>query len=334
MLREPDKMSFRESISREHRWGAILAGGDGTRLLSLTRRITGDDRPKQFCSVTGNETLLHQTQRRISGLVPKRRTLLILTRAHEAFYADQVDGIRPSEILVQPRNRGTAPAIIYSLLHLREMDQEAIVAFFPSDHHFSDDEAFLGHMESAYAAAASRPEQVILLGIPPDSPEVEYGWIEPGDALDGAVPSPVSPVSRFWEKPPRKLASDLMARGCLWNSFIMVGSVNAFLNPIRHTLPGLLDAFESVGTPFSTESAETGLSDRYSSIRPTSFSQHVMSARPRDLAVLCARGLGWSDLGEPGRVLTVLERKGVETEWGFKPGSRHGLDTVRTAGAA
>jgi mannose-1-phosphate guanylyltransferase len=152
--------------------------------------------------------------------------------------------------------------------------------------------------------------------------------------VDGAAPvSPVFPVSRFWEKPPRKLAGELMARGCLWNSFIMVGSVNAFLNPIRHTLPGLLDAFESIGMPFSTESSETELRDLYSSIRPTSFSQDVMSARPRDLAVLCARGLGWSDLGEPGRVLSVLERKGVETEWGFKPGSRFGLSTVRTAGA-
>src|SRR3990172_10013989 len=33
------------------RWGIILAGGDGTRLRSLTRTITGDDRPKQFCPI-------------------------------------------------------------------------------------------------------------------------------------------------------------------------------------------------------------------------------------------------------------------------------------------
>ena len=30
------------------RWAVILAGGDGTRLQSMTRTITGDDRPKQF----------------------------------------------------------------------------------------------------------------------------------------------------------------------------------------------------------------------------------------------------------------------------------------------
>src|SRR2546422_10730915 len=36
-----------------HRWGVILAGGDGKRLLPLTRRITGDDRPKFRIKVAG-----------------------------------------------------------------------------------------------------------------------------------------------------------------------------------------------------------------------------------------------------------------------------------------
>ena len=36
----------------------ILAGGDGTRLKSLTRRITGDERPKQFCPLLDGNTLL------------------------------------------------------------------------------------------------------------------------------------------------------------------------------------------------------------------------------------------------------------------------------------
>ena len=36
----------------------ILAGGEGRRLLSLTRQLSGDDRPKQFCAVLGDETLL------------------------------------------------------------------------------------------------------------------------------------------------------------------------------------------------------------------------------------------------------------------------------------
>ena len=44
-----------------HRRDVILAGGDGKRLLPLTQLITGDDRPKQFSRLIGDETLLLQT---------------------------------------------------------------------------------------------------------------------------------------------------------------------------------------------------------------------------------------------------------------------------------
>ena len=225
-----------------------------------------------------------------------------------------------SRLLIQPSNQGTAPAILYSLMRLCEMDPKGVVAFFPSDHHFSDEEAFVGVIDSAYAAAASRPEVVILLGITPETPEVEYGWIEPGIPLRSPVPDSVFRVSRFWEKPYRTLASALMERGCLWNSFVMVGHVHAFLSLIRHALPRLAEAFESIRPSFSTASERAALCDLYSDIRAASFSRDVLSAQPNGLAVLRATGLGWSDLGEPGRVFSVLERKGVQTDWGFKPG--------------
>jgi hypothetical protein len=57
------------------------------------------------------------------------------------------------------------------------------------------------------------------------------------------------------------------------------------------------------------------LSELYSRIRATSFSKDVLSVQPNDLAVLRAQGLGWSDLGEPNRVRSVLDRKGVQAEW-------------------
>ena len=87
------------------------------------------------------------------------------------------------------------------------------------------------------------------------------------------------------------------------------GRVSAFLNSIRQTLPSLLGAFESIRSSSSTASEEKELRELYSSIPATSFSQDVMSVRPTNLAVLCATGLGWSDLGEPSRVLLVLESK-------------------------
>ena len=140
-----------------HRWGLILAGGDGTRLLPLTRRMTGNDRPKQFCAILGQETLLQQTRHRISPLIPRWRTLLMLSRAHERYFAEDICALPSSSVLIQPSNRGTAPAILYSLLRIYEMDPAALIGFFPSDHYFSDDEAFVRQMHLAYDIAAAKP---------------------------------------------------------------------------------------------------------------------------------------------------------------------------------
>src|SRR5689334_5866111 len=138
-----------ETFAAKHRWGVILAGGDGKRLLPLTRKISGDDRPKQFCALTGGETLLDQTLRRVSPLIGDRQTLLLLTQTHKRFYADQLAGVADERLLVQPYNHGTAPAIAYSLTHIERMDSGAIVAFFPSDHHFANNEAFAAHIDLA-----------------------------------------------------------------------------------------------------------------------------------------------------------------------------------------
>jgi hypothetical protein len=62
------------------RWGVILAGGDGKRLLPLTRKLTGEDRPKQFCPLWGTDTLLKETWRRVSHVVPQPNILLVLKR--------------------------------------------------------------------------------------------------------------------------------------------------------------------------------------------------------------------------------------------------------------
>src|SRR5215471_6833968 len=94
-----------------NRWAVILAGGDGKRLLSVTRKLTGEDTPKQFCSFDGHQTLLEQTQQRICRTVAEERTLILLTRSHERFYTRQLGDVPRPRLLVQPYNHGTGPAI-------------------------------------------------------------------------------------------------------------------------------------------------------------------------------------------------------------------------------
>lgn len=294
------------------RWAVILAGGDGTRLQSLTRAITGDNRPKQFVPVIGGSTLLNQTRRRVALSIDPTRTLIVVTQKHRRFYEPLA--LSPDLLLEQPANKGTAPAILYALLRVAAASPQAIVALFPSDHFFADDEEFMSHIDVATDAAAVQPETVTLLGITPTAPETEYGWIEPQFSVIASAQKSITRVKKFWEKPSSTLASSLMQRGCLWNSFVMVGRVNALLRMTQAALPELYASFAATTAAFGSAAEPKAVARLYSKIGETNFSHEVLAARPRDLAVMRVGNVGWSDLGDAARVLATLAQLGLQSE--------------------
>jgi mannose-1-phosphate guanylyltransferase len=137
--------------------------------------VSADERPKQFCPFLGGRTPLGVTRRRAARSFDPERTLFVVTRPHERYYADELADVRPQQVLIQPDNRGTAPAILLSLLHLNQLDPEASVAFLPSDHHYSDEGGFLDGVRRAFEATKWRTQPAILLGASPTHPEVGYG---------------------------------------------------------------------------------------------------------------------------------------------------------------
>jgi mannose-1-phosphate guanylyltransferase len=303
----------RSACNRGNEWAVILAGGDGARLKSLTRKIAGDERPKQFCAVLGQKTLLEETRNRSGLELACERTLYVLNRVHETYYAPILATEPTRNLVVQPSNRGTAPAILYSLLRIAKVDPAALVAFIPSDHYISDDDKFMVHIRAALDTARRRSDLVILLGLDPESPEVEYGWIEPSEPIPG--PSRVYGVRRFWEKPNQLLAQVLQLRGCLWNSFVMVASVPALLGIIESAIPRLYQSFIGL-SPFLGAPGETRLIERlYDRMAEVNFSHQVLALRPDRLAVLKVSGVRWNDLGEPKRVLASLSIAGVRPHW-------------------
>ncbi len=163
----------------KRRWGIVLAGGDGVRLRPLTRFITGDDRPKQFCSLYDGISLVEQTHQRAQRNIRADQILFSLNRAHEVFYLRaRVD--RPSQRVVQPWNHGTAAAILSCLFSIASRDRNATIAVFPSDHYYSNENVIAEAVERAFVLSLREPDAVALVGASPQGLQGEYGWIELG----------------------------------------------------------------------------------------------------------------------------------------------------------
>jgi mannose-1-phosphate guanylyltransferase len=291
--------------TRPGRSAIVLAGGDGTRLRELTRQIAGDDRPKQFCPLVGDGTLIDETRRRVAFSVAPSRTFFSVTTTHARFYTPLLADVRSRQVVAQPENRGTAPAILYALLRVAAVAPEDPVVILPSDHYVSDDEQFMAHVDAAFDLTAARPDLVTLLGIAPDRPETEYGWIEPAQPIAEPGPSPFFGVRRFWEKPDATLARTLYKTGCLWNSFVMVGRSDTLLGLIEETLPDLAQAFLPIRRFMGTPLESTVVEAVYRGLPAVDFSRSVLGGSASRLAVLPVRGVAWSDLGRPERVLAI-----------------------------
>jgi mannose-1-phosphate guanylyltransferase len=289
-------------------WALVLAGGNGDRLRSLTLAIDGDSRPKQFSRMYGKLSLLDHTRARLRPIFPDGRTLFVVTRDHEPFYRDQLADADEARVLVQPENRGTGVAIILGLIQALWRDRDAVLAVFPSDHFIANDAAFRSTVRAAVASARRHTDRLVLVGAEPRGAEIEYGWIEPGEAMAEPGNAPLFSVRRFWEKPRLEKARELLATGSVWNTFITVGHADAFLGLLASTVPATLARIVSA-------LPRRRLDDAYRNGATVDFSRDVLTRAPQRLLVLRDAESGWTDLGNVLRVLETLTENRIEPDW-------------------
>ena len=290
-------------------WAVVLAGGDGARLRALTRQVFGDDRPKQFCPILGGNTLIASTRARLARVIPFHQTMFVVVEAHRRYYEPELADVQSSRVVVQPGNKGTSAAIVYALLRTCRLDKEAVVGFFPTDHHYQDEWAFARAVEAAYRVAKRSRDSLVVLTADPTGPEVDYGWIEPEPRLKNHSSHLLYRVNHFREKPSQQLAQRMLERGGLWNTFVTVGRARTFLEVLEQTVPDTLGRFAPV-----MESSEPGQervqADRiYEALAPGDFSRQVLSRCTDRLIALRAPDAGWTGLGSPDRVAAAIAQR-------------------------
>lgn len=308
--------SDRPCQARVELWGIVLAAGEGTRLRSLVSRLTGELIPKQYVNFTGTRSMLEHTFQRAEKVIPRERLFTVVSQAHLGHRAarQQLSGRTPGTVVMQPENRDTGPGLLLPLMHIHRRRPDAVVAVFPSDHFILEEDLFMAHVGLACDAVERDPARLVLLGIEPDGPEPEYGYIVPGEKIDSPAGPALRGVAQFIEKPPTRMADELMRKGGLWNTLVMVFRVDAFLELTRAVAPMLARTFDRIGRAVGTPEEGKMVSSAYRDMRPLNLSRGILEILPHRipalLRVLRVRGVRWSDWGSEERVLKALGAAG------------------------
>ena len=266
----------------------IMAGGIGSRLYP----ISTPERPKQFIDLlkTG-KTLIQMTVDRFLPVCPMENFWVVTSEKYIHYIREQLPGLKMSHILAEPEPRNTAPCIAYACAKIAEHYPDANVVVTPSDAYVKDVEAFTAVLRSALDFAADNG-RIVTLGIVPDRPATEYGYIECGKT----VKIPVRKVLSFKEKPSLEVAKAYVDKGnFLWNAGIFVWSVKTIDEQLRRYAPSIMEIMDKITPSLYTNQESAALRVFFPQCEKISIDYAVMEKSKDIFTIPC--DFMWNDLG-------------------------------------
>jgi mannose-1-phosphate guanylyltransferase / mannose-6-phosphate isomerase len=269
----------RKTHMADRNFAVLLAGGQGSRFWPQSRTLE----PKQFLSLHQERSLFEQTIARMRGLIPAKNIFIATSDLYRSQIAELVKpyNIPASNLIFEPDGRNTAPSIAVSAMLIHRRDPHARIAVLPCDHLIKNKERFLQLLRQAFVLCERK---LVIFGIPPTRPATGYGYIQ---AMPGRG---AYKVKRFTEKPDLKTARKFVRSGdYYWNGGIFVGSSTAFLQEFKDQLPAVYKTLPKF------HRAED-INKIWNEIPSISFDYGILE-KSKNLVMLVASGLGWSDLG-------------------------------------
>jgi mannose-1-phosphate guanylyltransferase len=284
----------------EHVHGLILAGGRGTRFWPKSRKHSA----KQVLKMFGDLSLIQQTVDRLKPVLPPER-IWILTNDHlRDEIVRQLPEVPKRQILAEPAQRNTAPAIGLAAQILHGLDPESIMGVFPADHVIGKPREYIRLLKAALKAA--RAGKIVILGIEPRWPETGYGYIEfPKGVKPGG--STTLAVKRFREKPNAATAARFLKAGNFyWNAGMFFWRTSVLLDALRQHLPktaSLLASLPRFGSPKFAKS----LGETFPKCENISIDYAVLE-RAAGVVGLPAGDIAWNDVGSWNAVYELHAR--------------------------
>ncbi len=276
-------------------YAVILAGGSGTRFWPKSRH----KRPKQLCRIGDSDfTMIELTLRRLDGLVPVERRIIVTHAEQLQLTKEQTSGLC-GHYLAEPSAKNTANALALVSLEIEKLAKEQnqdhpILLSLHADALIKKLDVFTATIKAMVASAAQG--NLTLLGITPEYPETGYGYIEKGIAL-GSLKDTYK-VTSFREKPKAEVAEEYIAtKRFLWNSGIFCWQVSTILEELSAFLPkSVSDLRDVLGTAKSfTQLPFERLVTAYNKLESIAIDPAVLEKSHRVTVV--EADIGWKDVG-------------------------------------
>ena len=293
-------------MTEQKYYGLILAGGRGTRFWPRSRKRHA----KQVLAVgpesrkDGRDSLIQQTVDRLRPLIPPDRIWILTNGFVRDEIVRQLPEVPPDQIIAEPAQRNTAPAIDLAAHILASVDPEAVFGVFPSDHVIGNAEHYLDLVRPAFASAEAG--NIAVLGVAPRWPETGYGYIEfPKNAP--LTPTSVTPVQRFREKPDEETAKAYLASGNFyWNAGMFFWKAQTILDELQRYLPKTA-ALISTLPAFTDPNFSASLAQVFPQCEDISIDFAVLERSVKVTGVPCD-DFGWNDVGSWQAVYELLPR--------------------------
>jgi len=265
----------------------ILCGGAGTRLWPVSRR----DAPKPFLPLVGGDWTFALTLARLAGDPQFGPPVVVAGAAHRHLVEATLSRAgTAATMLVEPAPRDTAAAIAAAATFLADRDPGAMLLVLPADHVIRDAAGFSGTVRSALAAAEGG--RIVVFGVRPARPAVDFGYIKAGEPIGAGA---ARAVEAFAEKPDADRAAALVAAGYLWNSgMFLMRAETARAEIGKHADAVAAAARDAVATASADDHA-LRLAEAFLAAPAVSFDRAVMEKTA--LAAVVEAGFDWSDIG-------------------------------------
>ena len=267
----------------------ILAGGEGRRLWPCSRKYM----PKQFIDFFGTgRTLLQQTYDRFAQFIPRENIFVSTFKDYENLVFEQLPEIPQDNVLIEPVQMSTSPAVAWASYHISSINPEANIVVSPADQHIVNTKRFEQQVHHALDFVANN-NVFLAMGVPATMPNTAYGYIQMGKEVKAGE---LYRVKSFQEKPAQEYANLFVESGeFLWNTGLFMWNVQSMTKLMREVAPLVAERIEAAAGTVAKDENLALVRDYYPESLSSSIDLLILDTCQNVYVYQC--DFGWADVG-------------------------------------